>query len=480
MPFRVEHDSLGDKRIENGHYYGIHTERALSNFENAGPRVPLEIVHAMAQIKAAAAQVNAEQGFIADEIAKAIKDAAFKVADGLFDSEFRLPAFQGGAGTSLHMNVNEVITNIALESLGHKKGEYNFVHPNDHVNLFQSTNDVFPSALKVAAIRLLEKLEKSLADLQSAFQDKEKEYKDVIKIGRTQLQDAMPVTIGQEFGSYAEAIGRDRWRVYKAMERLRVLNLGGTAIGTGTGAPKIFIFKWIEELRKITGLGLSRSENTIECTQNSDAFVEVSGILKTVASNFLKISNDLRLLNSGPAGGLSEINLPEKQAGSSIMPGKINPVIAEFIGSIAMQVSGMDNIIFQAASAGQLELNAFLPLIAYNLLESVKLLQSATVHFINDILDGLIVNKNRCNETLEESFVNITLLSPYIGYERAAQLFKRAKSEGISIKKAILDSGLFELKDLEMIFDVKNATGPGIPGSKELKQKLNLGKHHVR
>jgi aspartate ammonia-lyase len=349
------------------------------------------------------------------------------------------------------MNVNEVIANRALEIAGKEKGNYSFISPLDHINLHQSTNDTYPTALKVAAIRMIRQLEQSVLALQETFQAKEKEFAHVVKIGRTQLQDAVLTTLGREMSAYAEAFNRDRWRLSKCEERLRVVNLGGTAIGTGLGAPRQFIFRVVDQLRENTGIGLARAENLIDNTQNADVFVEVSGMLKACAVSVLKISNDLRILASGPDAGLAEIILPQKQAGSSIMPGKVNPVIPEAAAQAVMLVMGHDGVIAHASSAGNLELNQFMPLIAHSLLECIDLLTGACTMLRVHCIQDLQANEEQCRKNVMNSTALITAIVPLIGYEKSAEIVKKAKEEQIPIRQAILESGFIndqELNDL--------------------------------
>lgn len=327
--YRREHDLLGGMDVPAEAYYGIHTLRAADNFNVSGVRVHPELIRSLALVKMTAAEANLMCGHLECQVGSPIYQAASEVAGGKYADQFIVDAMQGGAGTSTHMNVNEVIANRAIEILGGQKGDYRLVHPLEHVNLCQSTNDVYPTALRIAAIRLLLPLSEVCAALQGALQEKEAEFAGILKVGRTQLQDAVPVTLGQEFAAYAEAVARDRWRLYKVEERLRQVNLGGTAVGTGLNADRKYIYTVIERLRALTGIGLSRNENLIDGTQNADVFVEVSGLVKAAAATLLKITGDLRLMSSGPRAGLGEIRLPELQAGSSIMPGKVNPVMPE-------------------------------------------------------------------------------------------------------------------------------------------------------
>ncbi len=450
MKYRTEKDLLGEKQIPKNELWGIHTSRAVENFPISGNRIHPELIKAFGEVKLACAQTNNQLGFWENSIkAEAIEKASAEMSLGLLNEHILVDALQGGAGTSTNMNVNEVIANRALQIIGEPLGKYEIVSPLDDVNLHQSTNDTFPTALKIAAIKLLRELEQSVLDLQESFQQKEKEFAHIVKIGRTQLQDAVLTTLGREMSAYAEAFNRDRWRIYKCEERLRVVNLGGTAIGTGLGAPKQFIFRVVDRLRENTNIGLARSENLIDGTQNVDVFVEVSGILKAHATNLLKISNDLRLLSSGPDAGFGEINLPEKQAGSSIMPGKVNPVIPEAVAQAAILTMGNDQIIAQACSAGNLELNQFMPLIAHTLLESLTLLNNACKIFREHCVTGILANEDVCKKSVENSTAIITALIPKIGYNKASKLIQKAKKESLSIKETALKYGFVTDEEFE-------------------------------
>ena len=446
---RVERDLLGTLEIPDDAYYGIHTLRAFYNFNVSGRRVHPELIKAIAVIKQAAADANMTIGRLDRKIGDAIYQAASEVAQGEFLDQFIVDAMQGGAGTSTNMNVNEVIANRAIEILGGKKGDYALVHPIDHVNMGQSTNDVYPTALRIAAIRLLKRLSESCAVLQGALQKKEALFSGILKVGRTQMQDALPIILGQEFGAYAEAVSRDRWRLYKVEERLRQVNLGGTAIGTSVNTERRYIYLVIERLRSLTGLGLARAENMVDVTQNADVFVEVSGLIKAAAVTLIKISSDLRLLSSGPRAGISEIRLPDLQAGSSIMPGKVNPVMPEMVTQVSYQAISNDFAISMAAQSGQLELNAFLPLIADNLLSSIEMLSNAMKLFSERCIEGIEANEKRCAELLENSVSWVTVLVPKIGYERASELAKKALEKGISLKQAILEEKIMEEKEID-------------------------------
>lgn len=419
-PNRQEQDALGTVEIPADALWGVHTQRALNNFPNTGRCVPYVLIGSIAVVKQAAAVTNAELGFIKRDVADAIVTACGQVCEGGAEMErhFPLDALQGGAGTSTNMNVNEVIANLALRALKKPLGDYKTVHPLLHVNLHQSTNDVYPTALRIAAIAGVRQLADAFAKLQGAFQDKEAAFQGIAKMGRTELQPAVPMTLGQEFSAYAEAIARDRWRTFKCEERLRLVNLGGTAIGTGLTAPRAFIFRVIEVLRALTGMGLSRNENVIDATANADAFVEVSGILKASAANLGKIAADLRLLHF-----LGEIALPPLQAGSSIMPGKINPVMTEAVMQVAMAARANDAIVTDCAAHGTLQINEFMPLLAWALLDTMAMLESAARAFTQHIA-GITADAARCAAHLADSPTLVTAFLPKIGYERAEELAK--------------------------------------------------------
>lgn len=461
---RVEHDIIGEKELADDCYYGIHTARALENFTLTGRPVHPQLIHAIAEIKKAAAMTNKEIGLLDDKRASAILAACDEILSGGFKDQFPVDAMQGGAGTSTNMNVNEVIANRAIELLGGRKGEYSVVHPIDHVNLSQSTNDVFPTAVRIASIRFLKKVSENMARLQTALQKKEEEFSDVLKVARTQLQDAVPVTLGQEFGAWAQAVARDRWRIYKAEERLRQVNIGGTAVGTGMNADKRYVFGMIETLRSLTGIGLSRAEYMMDPTQNCDVFCEVSGMLKASAVTLSKIANDLRLLSSGPRAGIGEIILPAVQPGSSIMPGKINPVIAESVNQAAFQVIADDMAVTLAAQAGQLELNAFLPLIAKNLFEMFELLIRAVDRLIVRCIDGIRANRERCAENVENSLTLATALTGAFGYDDASKLAAECLKNGKTVRELLLESGRMDKETIDRVLDPRAMTGPGIPG----------------
>jgi len=448
--YRKEEDLLGARDLPIDVLHGIHTVRALENFPLAGRPVDPALVSAYGDVKLACVLTNRELGIWKDnEKANAIEQACREMAEGRLNEFVIVDRLQGGAGTSTNMNVNEVLANRALERMGQSKGRYDIISPLEDINLHQSTNDTYPTALRIAAIRLLRELEERVVALQEAFQTKEKEFAHVVKVGRTQLQDAVLTTLGREMAAYAEALNRDRWRIYKCEERLRVVNLGGTAIGTGLAAPREFIFQVVETLRELTGMGLARAENLIEATQNTDVFVEVSGNLKACAVTLFKICADLRLMASGPEAGFGEIRLPPRQAGSSIMPGKVNPVIPEAVTQVAMLVMGYDQTIALAAASGNLELNPFLPLIAHCLLESCRLLAHGCDILRRYCVEGMVADEERCREHVETSTATITALVPAIGYEKATRLAKLAAERRESLKETAIMEGMLTAQQFE-------------------------------
>ena len=439
---RREHDLLGERELPDDVRHGIHTLRALENFPLMGRPVHQGVARAYGAVKLAAVRTNRALGYLSDDAAVgALERACHELLDGTLAPAIVVDALQGGAGTSTNMNVNEVLANRALELLGQPRGSYDIVSPSDHVNLHQSTNDTFPTALRIAAIWGLRDLERAVLGLQEAFQDKERAFAHIVKVGRTEYQDAVLTTLGREMGAYAEALGRDRWRLAKCEERLRVVNLGGTAIGTGLAAPREYIFRVVEALREMTGLGLARAENLVEATQNADVFVEVSGLVKALAASLVKISGDLRLLNSGPEAGIGEIRLPPRQAGSSIMPGKVNPVIPEAVTQAAILAIARDQALTTAASMGSLELNPFLPLVAHCLLENFDLLARACDIFRLNCVNGMEADEARCRRHVENATASVTALLPLIGYERASALAQRARASGRGLKETAVGEG---------------------------------------
>lgn len=449
---RHEHDSLGSRDVPDHARYGIHTARAVENFPLLGRAVHPALARAYGAVKLAALTTNRALGWFPDSHqADAIERACRELLDGALVPDVVVDALQGGAGTSTNMAVNEVLANRALELLGDPRGQYDTVSPTGHLNLHQSTNDTFPTALRVAAIWLLRDLERAVVALQESFQAREQAFAHIVKVGRTEYQDAVLTTLGREMGAYAEALSRDRWRLNRCEERLRVVNLGGTAIGTGLAAPRDYIFGVVDTLRDITGLGLARAENLVDATQNADVFVEVSGLLKALASSLIKICGDLRLLSSGPDGGLGEILLPARQAGSSIMPGKVNPVIPEAVTQAAVLAISHDQAITTAASMGSLELNPFLPLVAHCLLESFGLLTRSCDILRTHCVDGIQADERRCRLHVESATASATALLPVIGYERAAALVDEARGRGIGLKEAAVSGGFVTADEFDAL-----------------------------
>ncbi len=436
MNTRIEKDLLGELQVPARSYWGIHTQRALNNFSISNTKINFDLVKAYAYVKKSAAVANLELGFLDSKKAQAIFSACDELIEGKFHDQFCVDALQGGAGTSTNMNLNEVIANRAIEILGGQLGDYSIVNPIEDVNLNQSTNDTYPTALKIAVIFKLRVLSEAIAELQGSFQAKEKEFAQIVKIGRTEMQEAVPVTLGAEFSAFAQGFERDRWRTFKSEERLRQVNIGGTAVGTGLTAPRNYIFLVIEKLRQFTGLGIARAENLMDNTANSDSFVEVSGIMKAHANNLIKISNDLRLLNL-----LGEIKLPKSQAGSSIMPGKVNPVILESVIQTGLKVIANDMLVTESCSRNSLQINEFMPLLAHSILESMDLLIN-----INKILGNHVIaieaNQKKCLEYFEKSPMIITALLPQIGYNKAEELINEFYNTGRINLKEFLEEKL--------------------------------------
>ena len=472
--FRMEHDSIGDKEVPADAYYGVQSLRAAENFRITGLTMHPEIVNSLAFIKKAAAITNCEIGLLDRTKAEAIVEACDEILAGRFRKDFIVDPIQGGAGTSLNMNANEVIANRAIEILGGTKGDYSIVHPNDHVNLGQSTNDVIPTAGKMTTVRLLKNLKGQLLRLHRALSEKAREFNHVIKMGRTQMQDAVPIRLGQEFKAYADAVMRDINRMDKAVDEMRPLNMGGTAVGTGINADEAYLRRIVPVLNEVSDMDFIQAYDLIDATQNLDPFVAVSGAVKACAVTLSKIANDLRLMSSGPRAGFGEINLPAKQNGSSIMPGKVNPVIPEVVNQVAFNVIGNDMTITLAAEAGQLELNAFEPIIFYNLFQSIDTLGFAVETFVDNCVSGITANEDRCRMLVESSVGIITALSPHIGYQKAADIAKQALKTGRSVREILLEEKVLTEEELNQILDPVNMTEPGISG-KKLMGKLHEG-----
>ncbi|WP_283123906.1 aspartate ammonia-lyase [Angelakisella massiliensis] len=462
--YRVEHDSIGSKEVPEDVYYGVQSLRAAENFHITGLTMHPEIINSLACIKKAAAITNCEIGLLEKKKASAIVKACDEILAGRFYRDFIVDPIQGGAGTSLNMNANEVIANRAIELLGGQKGDYSIINPNDDVNCGQSTNDVIPTAGKMTSLRLLKRLKSQLLRLHSALCAKAEEFNHVIKMGRTQLQDAVPIRLGQEFKAYSVAVLRDIRRMDKAMEEMCTVNLGGTAVGTGINADEAYLRRIVPNLAEVSDMELVQAFDLIDATQNLDSFVSVSGAVKACAVTLSKIANDLRLMSSGPRAGFNEINLPARQNGSSIMPGKVNPVIPEVVNQVAFNIIGNDVTITMAAEAGQLELNAFEPIIFYCIFQSIDTLTFAVQTFVDNCVTGITANEDRCRALVENSVGIITALCPHVGYEKAADIAKKAIRTGAPVRSLILQEHLLDEKKLDEILDPVTMTEPGISG----------------
>ncbi len=433
---RLEKDHLGEEYLPIDAYYGLSTWRAQHLFDVSGYRWQRVFIRSLGLVKYAALKSCMELGYLEEHKGEALLEAARMLIQGSLDQHIIVDPFQGGAGTATNLNVNEVLANQALELLGLAKGSYDIIHPLDHVNLFQSTNDVVPTAARLAVMYALKDLETAVEKLQDSLQAKEKEYARLVKSARTQYQAAVPISLGMEFGAWAEAAARDRWRVFKSLERIKVVNIGGTAVGTGITAPRKYIFRVIENLRKISGLGVARAENLIEATANNDNFSEVSGIIRAHAANLIKIGNDLRFLSSDSCG---EICLKPLLRGSSIMPGKVNPVIPEMIVQCGIRVLGNDASLTQAVAAGHLELNAFIPLITYNLLESLEMMRKVDERAVEFCIPWITADEKRIKDNFLRSNALITALLPILGYSQAESIWAHMQSKGIDIIEANLE-----------------------------------------
>ncbi|RMG52186.1 MAG: class II fumarate hydratase [Acidobacteria bacterium] len=462
--YRIEVDSLGEVRVPAHVYYGAQTQRAVENFPISGLRLPRPFIRAMGLIKRAAAEVNMELGLLDEKIGRAIVQAAGEVADGRYDDQFVVDVFQTGSGTSTNMNANEIISNRAIEILGGEMGSKKPVHPNDHVNKGQSSNDVIPTAIHVSALETIENdLLPALTHLRDALDAKAREFDDVVKIGRTHLQDAVPVRLGQEFGGYASMVAHGIRRVENVREHLSELAIGGTAVGTGLNAPPEFAPRVVERLSALTGLTFKEASHRFEALGARDAVVEASGALKTVACSLMKIANDLRLLSSGPRSGIGEITLPSLQPGSSIMPGKVNPVIPEAIRMIGAQVIGNDVTIAVCGQGGDLELNVMMPVMAYNLLQSIQLLANGSRVLADKCVGGIRANRERCQSLIEGSLAMCTALAPKIGYDAAAKIAKEAYETGRTVREIAREKRVLPEDELDRVLDPRRMTEPGIP-----------------
>ncbi len=453
--FREESDSIGKRQVPINAYYGVQTLRAKENFKIIEDKISEELVKSLVETKLACAIANKKAGAINSDIADAIIWACKEIIKGGYEKEFIVSAVQGGAGTSANMNANEVIANLATEKLGGKKGEY-LVHPNDHVNCAQSTNDVFPSAGKIALVRMLQGLKTKTMSLIDTFKLKAEEYKDVIKMGRTEMQDAVPISFEQVFTAYASALSRDVKRLDLSIEEMQKLNLGGTAIGTCINATHEYVISVVDVLKEVTSLELTQAEDLVDATQNLDGFVFVSGNLKALAVTLSKIANDLRLMSSGPRTGFGEITLKPMQNGSSIMPGKVNPVIPEAISQIAYQVIGNDTTITLSCEAGQLELNAFEPIVFRQLFESLKMLTNGIEMFKTQCIETLVVNKENCDKEVQESIGIVTALCPKMGYKKCSEIAKKALKERKRVRDVIVEEGILTKEELDKYLNPKD------------------------
>lgn len=441
-------------------YYGVQTARARENFPISGQTSLPVFTLAMVFIKKAAAMVNIGLGCLDEKIGNMIIQACDRIVNGEFRDQFLVDVYQAGAGTSHHMNVNEVIANVAIEMLGGVKGDYSVVHPNDHVNYGQSTNDVYPTAMRIAALQLSERLVKNLDDLSATFTKKAQSFDSIVKSGRTHLQDAVPIRVGQEFSGYADSLAKATRGVEKAGESLKELGIGGSAAGTGINTHPEYAFRIVEVLKKIVGLDIRRAKNRFEAMQSNAPCVELSGALRTLAVELIRIANDLRLMYSGPNTGLAEIELPAVQPGSSIMPGKVNPVIPEMMNMVCFSVMGNDLSIAMAAQAGQFELNVMMPLIQYKLLDSLSILSNATKIFHEKCIKGLSVNEKRCQDYALRSLGIVTVLNPVIGYAKASEVVKESMRTGKSPREIILERKILSVEEVNEVLSPMSMTEP--------------------
>jgi fumarate hydratase class II len=459
--YRIERDSMGPVKVPKKAYYGAQTQRAVENFPISGWHFGRELLYALGLLKHASAKTNFELGLLRKKIAKAIEQASQEVMEGRWDEQFVVDIFQTGSGTSTNMNANEVIANRANEILGSERGSYRPVHPNDHVNLGQSSNDVFPSAIHIASVFLLQqKLLPALRDLHEVLKDKERQFHSILKIGRTHLQDATPIRLGQEFGGYARQVELGIHRIENAMESLSELPLGGTAVGTGINTHPLFAKKAIAIINKKTGYRFYEAVDHFEAQSGKDALVEMSGALKTVAVSLIKIANDIRWLGSGPRCGIGEIRLQDTQPGSSIMPGKVNPVIPESLIQVCAQVIGNDSAITLGGLSGNFELNVMMPLIAFNLHQSLHLLTNGVNNFSIRCIQGLKADRKRCEEMIEKSLALATALTPKIGYVEAARIARKAYVQDKTIRQVVEEEGLLSKEELKLLLDPHSMITP--------------------
>lgn len=478
MTHRLEKDFLGEKQVPQDALYGIQTLRAIENFPITGLRLHPSLIRAMALVKKAAALANAETGNLDAGLADAIARAADEVMAGQWHAHFLVDPIQGGAGTSINMNTNEVLANRALELLGDHKGHYARLSPNTHVNMAQSTNDAFPTAMHIAVLDELKNLLASMRDLEATFARKAKEFDHVIKMGRTHLQDAVPIRLGQEFEAYRRVLARDIDRIALTGAHLRQVNMGATAVGTGLNADPAYIRAVVQHLADLSGHPITSADDLIDATQNTDGYTEVSAMLKVCMMNMSKVANDLRLMASGPRCGFGELHLPARQPGSSIMPGKVNPVIAEVVNQVAFQVIGNDTTVCLASEAGQFELNVMEPVLIFNLIQSISMMTNVFTVFRKHLLEDLRANEDRLRAYVESSVGVVTAINPHVGYEAAARLAKQAIDTGRPIRDVVLESGALTAAELDVILNPYNMTSPGISGAELLQARQELTSTH--
>lgn len=471
IKFRTEGDSLGTMEVPANAYYGIQSLRGRNNFGITGYKLSSTFIKSMAMVKKATSLMNLEAGVIEKDVAEAMIQASEEIIDGKFHDQFITDVIQGGAGTSMNMNINEVIANRANELMGGKLGKYEFVTPNDHVNYGQSTNDVIPTSGKLTVIQLCESLLSELEELKKSLYDKGAEFDHVIKMGRTHLQDAIPIRLGQEFKAYARPIRRDIKRIKETLEDFYFVNMGATAVGTGLNADTTYVKDIAAKLGEVTGMDFKQSTDLVDGTRNLDGFVWLSSALKVCAVNLSKMSNDLRLMASGPRAGFFEINLPMRQPGSSIMPGKVNPVIPEVMSQVSFQIFGNDLTITKAAEAGQLELNVFEPVLFFNLFQSIQILKNGAQTLNYNCIKGITPNAERTKEMVQNSIGIITAINPHVGYQNASVVAKESLKTGKTVRELTIEKGLLTDKELDIILDVYNMTNPGISGKELMDEK---------
>ena len=474
--YRVEHDFIGEKEVPAEAYYGVQSIRAKENFPITGEKAQPSLIRAIGMVKKAAALANKDVGLLDSEICDAMVKACDEIIAGKHDKQFIVDPIQGGAGTSFNMNANEVIANRALEIVGKPLGQYDTISPNNHANMGQSTNDAFPTAIHVATLADIEALLAEMHRLHKAFLASAKKFDGMIKMGRTHLQDAVPIRLGQEFAAYAKVINRDIERIVFNCKHLYEVNLGATAIGTGLNADPKYIKLSVQHLAEISGYAMTNAEDLVDATQNTDAYTAVSAALKVCMLNMSKIANDIRMMASGPRCGLNELNLPPRQPGSSIMPGKVNPVMAEVVNQVAFQVIGNDHTICLASEAGQFELNVMEPVLVYNLLQSIRIMQNVFRVFREYLLEGLTANEERMRLYVENSVGIITAVNPHIGYEASAKAAKEAITTGKPVREILLRDKLLTEEELDVILHPLEMTKPGIAGYDLLKAKGKTAK----